>query len=70
MPQLDQDKMLIKKVTPYDFTKYMGQYALEIEYTNGDTQMLTTPALNPSCHGKADFADLAELTAFKNSITP
>lgn len=65
---LDQDKMFIKSTTPFDFNRNMGQYALEITYTNGDTQMLTTPSLNPNCHGTHEFESLAELTAFRESI--
>lgn len=66
MPTLDQDPLSISKMIPYDFTKTMGQYALEIVYTNGDTQMLTTP-MNPGRGSdKGDFNSYEELVEFYN----
>lgn len=40
---LSQKPLFIKSFTPLDFTKLMGNYALEINYTNGEMDMLTTP---------------------------
>ncbi len=68
-PKLSQDKMFIKEIIPYDFTEYMGQYALEIKYTNGKTDMFTTKSIHSNMFGSHDFETLEELKTFQKSIS-
>ena len=44
----------------YDFTKTTGQYALEINYSNGDKDMFTTPMKPGVGSDKGDFKDEKE----------
>jgi len=53
--ELDQDIIFVSSFIPYDFTKNMGQLGLEIKFTNGDTQMLTTASTNPNHFGTYEF---------------
>ena len=60
-----QDKIqsklaFIESVTAYDFTKYMSQYALEVNYTNGDKDMFTTPMDPTKGNDKGDFKSVEE----------
>ncbi len=64
LDKLDQQPMFIEKMIPMDFTRNMGCYALEVHYTNGDTQMLTTKSTNPNVYQSFEFDDLAQLTEF------
>lgn len=68
-PVLEQDKAFIKKTTPLDFTKNMGQYALEVEYTNGDTQMFTTKSSNPNQFGTHEFETKEDMLNFQKELT-
>lgn len=67
-PILEQSKMFIGKITPFDFTRNMGQYAVEITYTNGDTQMFTTNSTNPNVFSSYEFDDLEEMTNFIDNL--
>lgn len=61
--QLNQKLMFIKSYEPLDFTKNMGQYALEINYTNGDKDVFTTPPRSPfneRTNDKGDFSSEEE----------
>ncbi|CAL2106688.1 hypothetical protein T190115A13A_270045 [Tenacibaculum sp. 190524A02b] len=53
---LDQNPTFIKSFTLYDFRRNMGQLAIEIEYTSGDTQMLTTPSTKDNVSDKGDLS--------------
>ena len=54
---LNQNPIFIEGYKPYDFTKNRGQYGLEITFTNGDTQMLTTPSTKDNVN---DIGDISE----------
>ncbi len=45
--KLDKNLMFLTSYCPYDFQKNMGVYAVELKWTDGDTQMLTTPTTKP-----------------------
>lgn len=45
----------ISSAIAYDFTERMGQYALELRYTNGSTDMLTTKMPADIGHDPGDF---------------
>lgn len=45
----------ISSAIAYDFTERMGQYALEIRYTNGTKDMLTTKVPEDMGHDRGDF---------------
>ncbi len=62
--KLDQDTIFIDSIIPMDFTKNFGQLALEIKYTNGDTQMLTTKSENPNVYGTHEFETKEEYMGF------
>ncbi len=53
--KLDQDITFVYSFIPFDFRKNMGQLAIELTYTNGDTQMLTTESTNPNHRGTYEF---------------
>lgn len=66
---LDQKLLFIASYTPFDFSKYMGQLAVEIKYTNGETQMLTTRSTNPNVFDTPEFEtteDYYEFIEFLN----
>lgn len=60
---LSQNILFVKEFEPYDF-KNMGQLAVEVEYTDGSTDMLTTPTKNPNGTDKGDFKDEKEFYEF------
>lgn len=62
--QLIQDEMFIKEIIPYDFTATLGQYAIEITYTNDEKQVLTTPHDPAKGAGTPDFENYEEFVAF------
>ena len=53
--ELDQDIAFIYSFIPFDFRKNSGQMAIELTFTNGDTQMLTTASTNPNYFGTHEF---------------
>ena len=53
--ELEQHIIFIDCFIPYDFTKLGGQLALEIKYTNGDTQMFTTASTLPNHSSTYEF---------------
>lgn len=53
---LEQNIMFVESFKPYDFTKNMGQYAVEITYSNKETQMLTTPSTKENVNSKGDLS--------------
>jgi len=60
-----QDKIqskiaFIENVKAYDFTRNMTQYALEVNYTNGDRDMFTTPMDPTLGSDKGDFKSIDE----------
>lgn len=62
-----QSKLVfISNVIPYDFNRNMGQYALEVNYTNGDKDMFTTP-MDPS--RGSDKGDFKSVDEFNECIT-
>tara|TARA_R110000772_G_C13310268_1_gene440076 strand:+ start:17929 stop:18153 length:225 start_codon:yes stop_codon:yes gene_type:complete len=52
---LSQAPTFISSFIPYDFRKLMGQYAVEIFYTNGDKDVLTTPMSSEMGNDKGDL---------------
>ena len=67
-PELEQDREFIKSITPLDFTKNMGQYALHIVYTNGDIQVFTTESTNPNHFGTHEFESKQDMMTFYHDI--
>ncbi len=67
--KMEQEVMFIDNYKPFDFTQGMGQYALEINYTNGDMDMLTTPMSPTRGSDKGDFKDKAEMFSFIESLS-
>lgn len=55
--------------TPYDFTENMKQYALEVNYTNGDKDMYTTPMPKDIGSDQGDFKDFNEFNEACNFLT-
>jgi hypothetical protein len=53
--KLSQNRIFIASYTPYDYRKYMGQYALKITYTNGDIDMFTTETTMPNHYTTHEF---------------
>lgn len=62
---LKKKVMFIESYTPFDYTKNIGQYALEINYTNGDKDVFTTPMPANLGNDRGDFKDLSE---FKKTV--
>lgn len=52
----------------YDFTKNMGQYALEVNYTNGDKDMFTTPMPEHMGSDRGDFKSTEEFLEAVNFL--
>lgn len=53
--KLAQNRVFIASYTPYDFSKGMGQLAVKITYTNGDTDMFTTETTLPNSYSTHEF---------------
>ena len=51
---LSQNILFVKGYTPYNFIG-MGQLAVEIKYTNGETDMLTTKSIKQNVHSSFEF---------------
>ena len=47
--------IFVKSFEAYDFTDTMGQLAVKIEYTNGDTDMFTTKSTNTNVFDNSEF---------------
>lgn len=63
--KLNQKPPFIEKFRVYDFKTTMGKLALELKYTNGKTQMLTTPSTRPeNTNDKGDFSTEDEFLKF------
>lgn len=65
--KITKNIIFAKSFTPFDFTKNMGQLAIKITYTDGDTDMLTTPpdeARKNFTNDKGDFANIEEYFQF------
>ena len=62
--KLSQKLVFVSSYTPYDFTRNMGQYAVRVNYTNGDYDMLTTKSTKPNVYDKGDFKDEREFFDF------
>ena len=67
-PKLAQDPMFIERIVPYDFTDTMGQYAVEINYTNGKKDVFTTPMPEHMGNDKGEFDSLEDMTKFINNL--
>jgi hypothetical protein len=63
-PQLEQDPMFIERIVPYDFTKNMGQYAVEIYYTNGRKDVFTTKMPPEIGNDPGDFDTFDDMKKF------
>lgn len=67
-PPLSQDPIFISKIVPYDFTKHMGQYAVEIYYTNGDKDVFTTPMPSHMGNDKGEFDSFDDMKKFIENL--
>lgn len=68
LKKLDQNILYVKSWQPFDFQN-MGQQAIELKFTSGDTQMLTTPIDPARGNDRGDFKDEAELMEFAEYLT-
>jgi len=62
--KLNKNILFVKYFEPYDFTKHMGQLAVEITYTDGDTQMLTTKSTKENVCSSYEFSNEREFYDF------
>lgn len=62
--KLSKNIVFAKCFEPYDFTENFGQLAVEIEYTDGSTDMLTTPMDPKLGNDRGDFKDEVEYYQF------
>lgn len=62
--KLSKNIIFVKCFEPYDFTRNMGQLAVEITYTDGDTDMLTTKSTKNNVHSSFEFKDNEEYFEF------
>ncbi len=62
--KLSKNIIFVKCFEPYDFTRNMGQLAVEITYTDGDTEMLTTKSTKDNVFSSFEFEDEAEFYKF------
>lgn len=61
MLELLKEKLIfIQNCIAYDFREFMGQYALEVRYTNGQMDMFTTPMPPEKGNDTGDFKDEKE----------
>lgn len=67
-PALSQDAMFIKEIIPYDFTKTLGQYAVEIHYTNGSKDVFTTPIPPEIGNDPGEFDSFEDMKKFINNL--
>lgn len=58
--KLKSKLIFINGFIPYDFTSTMGQYALRVNYTNGDYDMFTTPMDSKRGNDTGDFKTVEE----------
>lgn len=66
--KLNKRLVFVKSYEPYDFTKNMGQYGVEIIYTDGSTQMLTTKSTLSNVYASSDFDTDDEYFEFLNLL--
>ncbi len=66
--KLRKNIIFVQYFEPYNFMANMGQLAVEITYTDGDTEMLTTKSIYDNVRGLSDFADVKEYYEFINFL--
>lgn len=62
--KLSKNILFAKSFTPYDFKETMGQLAVEITWTDGGIDMLTTPMPIEKGSDRGNFEDEAEYFKF------
>lgn len=62
--KLRKKLVFVKCFEPYDFSRNMGQLAVEITYTDGDTEMLTTKSTKDNVHSSYEFNNEDEYYQF------
>lgn len=67
--KLSKRAVFIERWVPYDFTKNMGFYAVDVFYTDGDKDTLTTKSTNPNVHQKWDFQNEEEFFSFLDFLS-
>lgn len=62
--KLSQNIVFVESFTPLNFKDTMGQLAVEVKYTNGDKDVLTTPMPPEKGSDKGDFKSEEEYFQF------
>jgi len=62
--KLSKKLVFVKCFEPYDFSRDMGQLGVEITYTDGDTDMLTTKSTKENVNSTFDFINNEEYYNF------
>ena len=62
--KLSKKLVFVKCFEPYDFSRNMGQLAVQITYTDGDTDMLTTKSTKDNVHSSYEFDSEEEYYQF------
>lgn len=62
--KLKKNLVFVKCYEAYDFMKNMGQLAVQITYTCGDTQMLTTKSTRENTNSSFEFLNEVEFYSF------
>lgn len=58
--KLNQKVQFVDSYVPYDFTENLGMLAVQIFYTNGNTQMLTTKSTKTNVNSSFEFENETE----------
>jgi porphobilinogen deaminase len=62
--KLSKNIVFVKCFEPYDFTRNMGQLAVQVTYTDGDTDMLTTKSTKENVNSSFEFENEQEFYQF------
>ena len=62
--RLSKNIIFVKCYEPFDYTRNFGQLALEITYTDGDKDVLTTKTTKDNVRASFNFNDEAEFYSF------
>jgi len=62
--KLRKNVVFVKSFEVYDFKTNFGQLAVEIVYTDGETQILTTKSTKDNVHSSFEFSSEVEYFEF------
>ena len=64
LDKLRQNALFIQSFKPYDFNKNMGQFGVELTYTDDNKQVLTTKSTLKNVHSSYEFDSDSEFFEF------